>query len=46
MKYILVALVVLYSNVSIAQKREVLNVPYYIQNNNDAYKQMSVVKPM
>ncbi len=39
MKYILVALVVLCSNVSIAQKREVLNTAYYIQNDNDAYKQ-------
>jgi hypothetical protein len=39
MKYILVVLVVLCSNISIAQKREVLNVPYYIQNDKDAYKQ-------
>ena len=39
MKYLLIFLCVLYSSITIAQKREVLNVPYYIQNDNDPYKQ-------
>ena len=40
MKYILVFLVVLYSNVNFAQKREILNVPYYSQKDiSDPYKE-------
>jgi carboxylesterase type B len=39
MKYLLIFLCLLYSSITIAQKREVLNVPYYIQNDNDPYKQ-------
>ena len=39
MKYILIVLVVLFSNVTTAQKREILNLPYYMQYDNDAYKQ-------
>jgi len=39
MKYILILLVLLYGNNIIAQKRAILNIPYYSDNNNDAYKQ-------
>ena len=39
MKYLLIFLCVLYSNITIAQKREILNIPYYIQNDKDPYKQ-------
>ena len=40
MKYVLVFLVVLYSNVTIAQKKEVLNIPYYSPKDiTDGYKE-------
>ena len=40
MKYVLVFLVVLYSNVNFAQKREILNVPYYSQKDiSDPYQE-------
>ena len=38
-EYFVIVLLVLFSTETIAQKRAILNTAYYIQNDNDAYKQ-------